>query len=224
MRAIVRVARSLKSTENRIARITMKKSGFSLIEILIVLAVIVIIVAMLAPAISSAKLAAKKTTTISNLRQCGTALAVYAADSSDEKEVPSIDSAAVALKGAPTCDPEDNWRTTCSESFGSPLVGSYAYVRGVGFFNSSAGLGMLRNSSNPVVMLSIFYARPAVPVFHGDYPPQTLRTTMPSGLIALRLDGSVSSSMKVSRPVGIDLGFSWPNAFFGSNATWVKLK
>jgi len=201
----------------------MRKRAFTLIEVMIVLAIILTIAAITFPVLASAKRAAKRTTTISNLRQCGAALAIYSADNVDERDVPSFESARIALQTAPTCDPDDTWRSSCTEAFGDPLIGSYAYVRGLRFYNDPAGLAFLRNSGNPIIMVSIFFANPPIPMFHGETPPSTVNAIMPTGIIGLRSDGSVSSTKTVFHPApGLNLRFAWPGAFLSSNTTWVK--
>lgn len=61
----------------------MKKTGFTLIELLVVIAIIAILAAILFPVFAQAKVAAKKTQSLSNLKQIGTAGHIYLADFDD---------------------------------------------------------------------------------------------------------------------------------------------
>ncbi len=54
--------------------------GFTLIELLVVIAIIAILAAILFPVFAQAKVAAKKTQAISNMKQAGTATAMYTSD------------------------------------------------------------------------------------------------------------------------------------------------
>ncbi|GMV87773.1 MAG: hypothetical protein AMXMBFR81_07040 [Chthonomonas sp.] len=61
----------------------MRRKGFTLIELLVVIAIIAILAAMLFPVYAQAKESAKKTTNLSNVKQMGTSMAIYAADNDD---------------------------------------------------------------------------------------------------------------------------------------------
>ncbi len=59
------------------------KRAFTLIELLVVIAIIAILAAILFPVFAQAKAAAKKTADLSNLKQIGTGIVMYAADNDD---------------------------------------------------------------------------------------------------------------------------------------------
>ena len=62
------------------------KRFFTLIELLVVIAIIAILAAMLLPALSSARASARASTCISNLKQCGLMLHMYANDNDGYNE------------------------------------------------------------------------------------------------------------------------------------------
>lgn len=59
------------------------KGAFTLIELLVVIAIIAILAAILFPVFAQAKVAAKKTSSLSNLKQIGTAFVLYIGDYDD---------------------------------------------------------------------------------------------------------------------------------------------
>jgi prepilin-type N-terminal cleavage/methylation domain-containing protein len=59
------------------------KSAFTLIELLVVIAIIAILAAILFPVFAQAKAAAKKISSVSNLKQVGTSMHIYLADYDD---------------------------------------------------------------------------------------------------------------------------------------------
>ncbi len=59
------------------------KKAFTLVEILVVIAILAIIAAILFPVLSRAKVSAKDSASLSNLRQIGQSSLLYAADSGD---------------------------------------------------------------------------------------------------------------------------------------------
>ncbi len=64
-----------------------QRRGFTLIELLVVIAIIAILAAMLFPVYAQAKLAAKKSTDLSNFKQIGVAIMLYANDNDDRTMV-----------------------------------------------------------------------------------------------------------------------------------------
>jgi prepilin-type N-terminal cleavage/methylation domain-containing protein len=71
------------------------KRAFTLIELLVVIAIIAILAAILFPVFARAKMAAKKTTNLSNLRQIGMAVMMYTADHDGSYPMMSSPSSAV---------------------------------------------------------------------------------------------------------------------------------
>jgi prepilin-type N-terminal cleavage/methylation domain-containing protein len=61
----------------------MKRSGFTLIELLVVIAIIAVLVALIFPVFASARAKARQNTCISNLRQIGISIELYAMDYDD---------------------------------------------------------------------------------------------------------------------------------------------
>ncbi|MCG9895084.1 MAG: prepilin-type N-terminal cleavage/methylation domain-containing protein [Fimbriimonadaceae bacterium] len=59
------------------------KSGFTLIELLVVIAIIAILAAILFPVFAQAKASAKRVSALSNTKQIGTAIHIYASDHDD---------------------------------------------------------------------------------------------------------------------------------------------
>ena len=84
----------------------MRRPAFTLIELLVVIAIVAVLAAILFPVFARAKLAAKATASLSNVKEIGTAAALYAGDA-DDVSLPNGNSdpdAPYVLRGTP-CKP-----------------------------------------------------------------------------------------------------------------------
>jgi prepilin-type N-terminal cleavage/methylation domain-containing protein len=91
--------------------------AFTLIELLVVIAIIAILAAILFPVFAQAKEAAKKTATISNIKQMGTAFVMYNGDNDDLMPFGQLMDASGNWTNATTADIPANWRTTTNANF-----------------------------------------------------------------------------------------------------------
>ena len=99
-----------------------RHSAFTLIELLVVIAIIAILAAILFPVFAQAKAAAKTTATLSNLKQIGTAGAIYLNDSDDVVQPHQI-------TGLPTADPGNGQIWSTFLSGGKGVAGWYEFVQ-----------------------------------------------------------------------------------------------
>src|SRR5258706_12881619 len=60
-----------------------RRSAFTLVELLVVIAIIVVLAGLLASTLSMAKVRARRTSCVNNMRQFGLILHLYASDNSD---------------------------------------------------------------------------------------------------------------------------------------------
>ena len=205
-----------------------KRSGFTLVELLTVLAIIALLASLLFPAFARVRRDGKRTVSISNIRQCGISLLLYCQDYDGETAMPTYEVAKITLNSLPTCDPGDTWRSTCKEDWGQPLIGSYGYVRGVDrytsqqgwneYLNWTSGLGRVPGS----VLVSVFYADNVALPFHGEHPvlgpacgAHMGRCLYPDHVIRFRLDGSAATTSWKSWHGDVAHAiFDWEGLFF----------
>ena len=124
--------------------------AFTLIELLVVIAIIAILAAILFPVFAQAKAAAKKATTISNLKQLGIGMLLYADDSDDTAPL------AVSFR--------DEWQANWCESWArvsQPYVKSYDVYR--------SPMDSKRTPPNDWQGVGISFAPNAA--FNADYKP-----------------------------------------------------
>ena len=72
--------RSVVSTRSSIAGVSQHTYGFSLVELVVVIAIIALLIALLLPALQRAKRQVKVLTCLSNLKQLGTGIMTYVSD------------------------------------------------------------------------------------------------------------------------------------------------
>ena len=93
---------------NRKSKVVNRQSrrAFTLIELLVVIAIIAILAAILFPVFAQAKLAAKSTVSISNMKQLATGMLLYAGDVDDSRQPRNVQ---IYAPGGPVTD-EYNWK------------------------------------------------------------------------------------------------------------------
>lgn len=177
-------------------------AAFTLIELLVVIAIIAILAAILFPVFAQAKLAAKKTADLSNLKQLGTALEMYTADADDSYPitVPFFDGAYQSGAWVPT--PSD-WSSAFATSYSAErqeaLRTAWAnsvqpYVKSWTVLESSEG--KLRS-----VLAKSFYNAAVKPRYRVSYNMNGLLNAYPTSGVGspsqLILIGALRGSMKM---------------------------
>jgi len=169
----------------------LRSSGFSFIELLVVISIILVISGMVLAAIGRAKRSAYMADSMNNLRQCYTALAVYVEDRG-WADLPGKDKAIAILNSGITFDKSDSWRRSASEPSPYPaMVGSYGYINSDVCFNGKWGSCVPIVSIGGVqtfpVLVSLFYNDTKIPP--GSYVSELTTVPMPTRVLTLWNDG-----------------------------------
>jgi prepilin-type N-terminal cleavage/methylation domain-containing protein len=113
----------------------LRNNGFTLIELLVVIAIIAILAAILFPVFSQAREKARAISCLSNTRQLGLAITMYA-DDHDE----AYPCTCMTMMGMAPTDPQD-WMTTVMP-----------YIKNVGVFRCPSDTSMLWSNSSNMMM------------------------------------------------------------------------
>ncbi|KAA0234768.1 MAG: type II secretion system protein [Armatimonadetes bacterium] len=206
--------------------------AFSMLELMAGIAIFAILAGVLLPVFAGVKRNSQNVTSMSNLRQTGMALLLYADAWGGVESMPPYEAAVGAVAQAPTCDPKDFWRSDCSVASASPLLGSYGYARAIvdnieaastTFQGKPISWASYSQQEKSLLLIDPFYAdeRPC-PFVSYPYDPQTdfegllkhckakgYSLNLPSKLLRLRLDGSAEVK-RLSKNNW--LGIHWANA------------
>ncbi|MCB8933720.1 MAG: type II secretion system GspH family protein [Fimbriimonadaceae bacterium] len=188
------------------------RRGFTLLEILTVAVIVALLAGLLAPVLVRAKRSAKDTVALSNLRQCGMAILIYADDHGGIANLPLDTNFPGVLDNMPTCDSQDTWRAGCDSPSIAPMIGSYAYIRNANDFKRPDIWNLtLTVETTPTLLLSVFSANNPPHPFDQDVEPRTITNFMPDRTVRFIADGSAGVTIIGSE--GIKDPFSWTLLF-----------
>ncbi|CAN5511446.1 hypothetical protein BH11ARM2_BH11ARM2_35290 [soil metagenome] len=141
----------------------MKNRAFTLIELLVVIAIIAILAAILFPVFAQAKSAAKKAVSLSNMKQLGTGMMIYTADTDDLMPALQI---YVHRDGEPagTCNTQIKWQDAINPYVKNGKNGNNPNETGrydEGIYKSPSAPAM--SGSNYALHQDVFMDSPVVP-------------------------------------------------------------
>ena len=103
-----------------------KRSGFTLLELLIVMAIVVLLAALILGSLTRAKMAAQRVTCINNLKQWGCAAHLYAQDNDDELPREAAVDGINTWEMTGSSTNLDVWYNALAETAGVPTMTYYA--------------------------------------------------------------------------------------------------
>ena len=198
---------------------TFRDRGFTLTEILVVIAIIAVVSSLTFAALASAKRASLMSASMSNMRQSYVALSLYMPDGGTwQKDMPAKEKAQELLGDRITYDPADYWRKSAGEK--SPyeaMIGSYAYAN-ADLCDTAGGVcpctKILIKQPIPV-LLSIFYDPVKYKPSEYTFLPENagkraeVDAPMPSRVLTLWSDGHVKFETVPASQQSGHPNFSW---------------
>jgi hypothetical protein len=158
-------------------------------------------------------------TATSNLTASGRALLMYSEDWGGFEHGLPTPLVAGRLFAGTACDPEDSWRKNCAATAPEPMLGSFAYVKGVHYLQEEKNWRTeLEANPIPTLLIDPFRSRDQIHYFKGDEPSGGYGNQMlPLDLLRFRADGSIAS--RIRPETNESYPFKWPTAFWVDDKT-----
>lgn len=144
------------------------KRGFTLIELMVVIAIITVLAALTFPVFKRVKQSASETETRADLRQAWLALALY--EQNDGDWPTTLDAARLATRNVRACQNGNPWDPQ-GHPMPEPALGQFGYARLVGAYRARADWETALPPDRRPLLASIRYGDPMPIPFEGEVPP-----------------------------------------------------